>query len=65
MTENVERQAFTKRWKEFNARKKTQSLMRTASSNYSMALKNIENRWYSEVGRTKDSGNNRMLVIQL
>ena len=44
-TMDVERNAYMKRWKEFNSRRNVQSLMRTARNDYGSALRSLENSW--------------------
>ena len=47
MTMDIDRNAYMKRWKEFNSSRKVQSLMRTARNDYTSALRSLENRWTS------------------
>lgn len=47
MTRRVDRGEYSKRWKEFNSRRRTLSLMRTARTDYASSLKYLEDSWNS------------------
>ncbi len=47
MAMNVDRDEYLKRWKEFNSRRRVQSLMRTARNDYASSLKSLEDGWTS------------------
>lgn len=63
MADDVQRRTFMKRWKEYNERRREQSLMRSASRNYCGALKNMESLWSPGETDKTSSGDDCMLVI--
>lgn len=45
MTRDVQRDQYRERWKQFNSRRRTQSLMRKGQNDYTSALKDLETGW--------------------
>jgi hypothetical protein len=45
MTRDVQRDQYRERWKQFNSRRRTQSLMRKGQNDYTSALKYLETGW--------------------